>query len=123
VKGHDLHTRCGARGFASEFGDNGCIRRRGHAGGHGYADGSGEQDGPTSDPVSHPDHYRWHPAGVECIAVAEEFGYNLGNVIKYVWRADRKGDAIEDLRKARQYLDFEIERRARRSARAPGGVA
>lgn len=35
--------------------------------------------------------------------------FNLGNVVKYVSRAGRKGDALEDLRKARQYLDFEIE--------------
>jgi hypothetical protein len=34
-------TRCGARGFAS---GPGCIRRAGHEGGHGYSDGSGEQD-------------------------------------------------------------------------------
>ena len=34
----------------------------------------------------------------------------LGNVIKYVWRADHKSDAIEDLKKARFYLDREIAR-------------
>ena len=32
---------CGARGFAA---GRGCIRRAGHEGGHGYSDGSGEQD-------------------------------------------------------------------------------
>ena len=34
----------------------------------------------------------------------------LGNVVKYVWHARLKGHQIEDLEKARQYLDFEIER-------------
>lgn len=35
--------------------------------------------------------------------------FNLGNVVKYVSRAGRKDDVLKDLRKARQYLDFEIE--------------
>lgn len=65
----------------------------------------------TRDNVTHPDHYTWHPA-VECIAVTQWFNFNLGNVIKYVWRAGKKDSAtqLEDLRKARQYLDFEIGR-------------
>lgn len=62
-----------------------------------------------SDPVN-PPHYKRHPSGVECIVVAEHFGFNLGNVIKYVWRAGEKGDALEDLKKARWYLDREIRR-------------
>jgi hypothetical protein len=37
--------------------------------------------------------------------------FNIGNVIKYVWRADEKGMPIEDLKKARWYLDREIQRR------------
>ena len=40
-----------------------------------------------SDPVQHPDHYTWHPSGVECILIAKHFNYSLGNVIKYTWRA------------------------------------
>ena len=67
--------------------------------------GSGKHDA-----VARPDHYNWHPA-IECIRVTQEFNFNLGNVVKYVWRAGRKStSAIEDLRKARQYLDFEIAR-------------
>ena len=62
-------------------------------------------------PVNHPKHYNSHPSGVECIQIAEHFGYCLGNVIKYIWRAGQKGDALEDLRKARFYLDREIKRR------------
>jgi len=61
--------------------------------------------------VDHPSHYNAHPSGVECIVVAEAFGFNLGNVIKYVWRAEEKGAPIEDLKKARWYLDREIARR------------
>ncbi len=38
-----------------------------------------------------------------------ELNFNLGNVIKYVARAGRKKNLVEDLKKARQYLDFEIE--------------
>jgi hypothetical protein len=65
----------------------------------------------THGPVNHPKHYTGHPSGVECIQIAEHFGYCLGNVIKYIWRAGQKGDALEDLRKARFYLDREIKRR------------
>jgi hypothetical protein len=38
-------------------------------------------------------------------------GFNLGNAIKYIWRADLKNDAIEDLKKARWYISREIDRR------------
>lgn len=64
-----------------------------------------------SDPVNHPSHYRSHPSGVECIQVTEHMGFNLGNAIKYVWRADLKNDAIEDLRKAAWYINREIQKR------------
>lgn len=57
-----------------------------------------------------PDHYNNHPSGVECIQIVQWFNFNLGNVIKYVWRSVIKDNPIEDLMKARQYLDFEIER-------------
>lgn len=64
-----------------------------------------------SDPVQHPSHYTSHPSGIEAIDVTEHFNFNLGNVIKYVWRADLKGKPLEDLKKARFYLDREIARR------------
>lgn len=38
-----------------------------------------------------------------------ELNFNLGSAVKYISRAGRKGDKIEDLEKARQFLDFEIE--------------
>lgn len=64
------------------------------------------------DPVDHPGHYR-ADTGHEAIDVIEAWGlgFNLGNVVKYVSRAGRKGDALEDLRKARWYLDREIQTR------------
>lgn len=64
-----------------------------------------------SDPVNNPRHYNGHPSGIECITIVEHMGFCLGNAIKYIWRADLKTDAIEDLRKARWYLDREIARR------------
>lgn len=65
-----------------------------------------------SDPVRHPRHYTSHPSGVECLDIVRHMGFNLGNAIKYIWRADLKGAAIQDLEKARFYIDDEIRRRA-----------
>lgn len=60
-----------------------------------------------------PEHYKKHPSGIECIQVAQHMSFNLGNVLKYIWRADLKGDCLEDLNKAKKYLEFEIEKRAK----------
>ena len=65
------------------------------------------------DPVNRPAHYTAHKSGVECIQVTEHMGFCLGNAVKYIWRADLKNDAIEDLRKARWYIDREIALRKR----------
>jgi hypothetical protein len=62
-----------------------------------------------SDPIN-PTHYKSHPSGIECIQITEHFNFCRGNAIKYLWRAGEKGDVIEDLRKARWYVDREIER-------------
>jgi len=68
--------------------------------------------GPTpSDPINHPKHYTSHPSGVECIEITQHMGFSLGNAIKYIWRADLKGNAIEDIEKAIWYLTQEIKRR------------
>lgn len=67
--------------------------------------------GPAPDMVNHPPHYTGHPSGLECIEVVRHMGFNLGNAVKYIWRADLKGDAVEDLRKAVFYLQDEIRRR------------
>ena len=64
------------------------------------------------DNVNRPSHYISHPSGVECIQITEHMGFNLGNAIKYIWRADLKADAIEDLRKAAWYINREIQKRS-----------
>jgi len=72
-------------------------------------------DPKSDDPVNHPAHYTAHPSGVECIQITEHMGFNLGNAVKYVWRAGEKGDAVEDLLKAAWYIDREIKRLSRQS--------
>lgn len=60
--------------------------------------------------VEHPEHYNKHPSGVECITVTEHMNFCLGNAVKYIWRSGLKGKGIEDLKKARWYIDREIKR-------------
>ena len=76
--------------------------------------GVGERDSESlrqpHDAVDHPSHYVNHPSGIECIEVVEYMNFNLGNAVKYIARAGKKGDAIEDLSKAAWYLTHEIER-------------
>ena len=67
----------------------------------------------ATDVVNKPKHYTEHPSGIECIQITEHMGFNLGNAIKYIWRCDLKKDAIEDLKKAKWYIDREIDRRER----------
>lgn len=83
----------------------------------------------ANDPVDHPVHYTSDPSGVECITVTRHRNFNVGNAIKYLWRAGLKkpdpatvsGAAIsmmkaerekqiEDLKKARWYIADEIKR-------------
>lgn len=65
-----------------------------------------------NDNVNHPKHYTSHPSGIEVIEITEHMNFCLGNVIKYVLRADLKHeDATTDLEKARWYLDRELARR------------
>ena len=65
---------------------------------------------PPVDNVNHPAHYK--VGGVETIDFieAKQLNYNLGNVVKYVSRADHKGDRLENLEKARWYLEREISK-------------
>lgn len=65
-----------------------------------------------TDMVNHPPHYRSHPSGVECIQITEYFNFCIGNAVKYLWRADEKGNAVEDLQKAAWYIEREIARRS-----------
>jgi hypothetical protein len=63
------------------------------------------------DSVNHPKHYNSHPSGIECIQVVRHFSFNVGNAIKYLWRADQKGAPIVDLKMAAWYINDEIKRR------------
>jgi len=60
--------------------------------------------------VNHPPHYNAHPSGVECIDVVEHMSFNVGNAVKYLWRADHKGAAMQDLAKADWYIQREVVR-------------
>lgn len=53
--------------------------------------------------INHPSHYTRHPSGIECIEIAQNFGFALGCVIKYVFRAGSKNSEIEDIKKALWY--------------------
>lgn len=61
--------------------------------------------------VDHPPHYGGDTT-YEHIKVVEawDLGYVLGNATKYICRAEKKGQRLEDLKKARWYLDYEIQR-------------
>lgn len=72
------------------------------------------------DMVNHPPHYTGHPSGVECIEVAEHYGFCIGNAIKYLWRAGLKGNAVEDLKKAVWYINREIAKRVQSNDRETG---
>jgi len=63
-----------------------------------------------SNQVDHPEHYQAN--GIETIEVIEGYNlnFNLGNVIKYILRADKKGNKKQDLEKAQWYLKREIEK-------------
>lgn len=77
------------------------------------------QSDSNNDAVEHPRHYTF--GGIEVIDAIEawELGFHLGNVVKYVARAPHKGCYLEDLRKARWYLDRQIELAAKQST-TPG---
>jgi hypothetical protein len=65
-----------------------------------------------TDMVNHPSHYTSDPSGVECIDVTRHRNFNIGNAIKYLWRAGLKdeGNHTEDLKKAIFYINDEIKR-------------
>lgn len=63
-----------------------------------------------SDPINHPKHYTQHPSGIEAITITRHMGFNLGNAMKYLWRADLK-NGVEDLKKAVWYINDEIAKR------------
>jgi hypothetical protein len=62
--------------------------------------------------VHHPMHYGGGDNPYEVIKVVEawQLGFHLGNAVKYIARAGKKGDRLEDLKKAAWYLQREIDR-------------
>lgn len=73
--------------------------------------------GQTHDSVNHPSHYTSDPSGIECIQITRHRNFNIGNAIKYLWRAGLKeptkftdAKEIEDLNKAIWYIQDEIKR-------------
>jgi hypothetical protein len=70
--------------------------------------------------VNHPAHYGGAENPYEAIKVIEAWGlgFSLGNAVKYISRAGKKGDRLEDLRKARWYLDREISNMENSNAKA-----
>lgn len=73
------------------------------------------RDHQTQEAVDHPTHYNSLPAvcdkcgdSIECIEVVRHKDFNIGNAMKYLWRAGLKGDVIEDLEKAIWYIRDEI---------------
>lgn len=70
----------------------------------------GDQGAGSMDLVNSPAHYT--AGGIETIDFieAKELGYHLGNAVKYISRAGRKGEAATDIRKAIWYLERYLER-------------
>ena len=60
------------------------------------------------DPVNHPKHYKSHPSGIEPIEITKHESFNIGNCLKYILRRNFKGNPLQDLKKAKFYLDLEI---------------
>ncbi len=64
-----------------------------------------------ADLINHPEHYTYSRIEVTDAIIAWGLSFTLGNVVKYVARCDHKGAPIQDLKKARWYLEREIRRR------------
>ena len=70
------------------------------------------------DNVNHPAHYNSHPSDIECIEITRHHNFDIGNAIKYLWRAGLKSEEgmedadkqVEDLNKAIWYIKDEIKR-------------
>jgi hypothetical protein len=63
-----------------------------------------------TDMINNPPHYTSHPSGIEAIEITRHMNFNLGNAIKYIWRAGQKDDAIQDLETAMFYIADEIRK-------------
>ena len=60
--------------------------------------------------VNHPDHYQGNK--MEVIDIIEDYnlGFSLGNAVKYILRADKKGNKKQDLEKAIWYINRELSK-------------
>lgn len=63
----------------------------------------------TKDMVHHPSHYCYSKYEPKDVIRAWGLNFNLGSTVKYIARAGRKDDILQELRKAKQFLEFEIE--------------
>jgi hypothetical protein len=72
-----------------------------------------DKEKPKKESVIHPSHYGGKDNPYEAIKVIEawDIGFNLGNTLKYISRAGKKDNIIQDLEKALFYLDREIQNR------------
>ena len=70
-----------------------------------------QSDGEIKEAVHHPLHYGGKDNLYEVIKVIEawKLGFHLGNTVKYIARAGKKGSLLEDLKKAQWYLTRHIE--------------
>ena len=100
--------------------DEYCNLLRGHEESHAYVGFQWWQENngglynhpPADDPVNHPKHYTSDPSGIECITITRHRNFNIGNAMKYLWRAGLKdSDAdTQDMEKAIWYIQDEIQR-------------
>lgn len=65
-----------------------------------------EKDNTSNDVVNHPSHYTSHPSGIEAIEITGKLPFALGNAVKYLMRSRYKKKRVEDLKKARWYLEY-----------------
>lgn len=73
---------------------------------------SGLNREPVYEEVLHPVHYNSHPSGVECIDVIKHMSLCVGTAVKHLWRVGLKPGSTEatDIKKAIEYLQFELDR-------------
>ena len=65
-----------------------------------------EKDNTSNDVVNHPSHYTSHPSDIEAIEITGKLPFALGNAVKYLMRSRYKKKRVEDLKKARWYLEY-----------------
>lgn len=82
-----------------------CVERPGLCGEPNYCNKCPVKEELMHDPVNRPEHYTLGSIEVFDFIKAWELSFAEGNVVKYVVRAPHKGRELQDLKKARWYLD------------------